>query len=76
MMRDPEYAAKFLTEFADRIFYGTDVCNVNNVFQYAFDEFLIGLVDSGKLSQENYEKIIRLNAAKLLGLEAQWSKIL
>lgn len=76
MMRDPEYAAKFLTEFADRIFYGTDVCNVNNVFQYAFDEFLIGLVDSGKLSQENYEKIIRLNAVKLLGLEAQWSKSL
>ena len=69
MMRDPEYAAKFLTEFADRIFYGADVCNVNNTFQYTFDAFLDEMVASGKLSQENYEKIIRLNAVKLLGLE-------
>ena len=69
MMRDPEYAAKFMEEFADRIFYGVDVCNVKNTFQYDFDAFLTELVETGKISQETYEKIIRKNAVKLLGLE-------
>jgi len=68
MMRDPEYAARFMEEFSDRIFYGADVCSVSNTFQYTFDAFLTGMVADGMLSQENYEKIIRKNAAKLLGL--------
>jgi len=69
MMRDPEYAAKFITEFADRIYYGTDVCSVHNEFQYEFDAFLKKLVEDKMISRENYEKIIRKNAAKLLGIE-------
>ena len=68
MMRDPEYAAQFMAEFADRIFYGADVCSVSNTFQYDFDAFLTKMVSDGMLSQENYEKIIRKNAVKLLGL--------
>ena len=68
MMRDPEYAAQFMAEFADRIFYGADVCSVSNTFQYDFDAFLTKMVTDGMLSQENYEKIIRKNAVKLLGL--------
>jgi len=68
-MRDPEYAAKFVEEFADRIFYGTDVCATNNTFQYKFDAFLNQMVNDGMISQANYEKIIRWNAVKLLGLE-------
>jgi len=68
MMRDPEYAAKFMAEFADRIFYGADVCSTFNTFQYDFDAFLTKMVADGMLSQENYEKIIRKNAVKLLGL--------
>ena len=68
MMRDPEYAAAFLTEFSDRIFYGTDVCAVGQTFQYKFDDFLTGLVTSNAISQETYEKIIRKNAEKLLNL--------
>lgn len=69
MMRDPEYAAKFLTEFSDRIYYGTDVCFVDQTFQYRFDEFLTSLVANNMITNETYEKIIRKNAAKLLGIK-------
>ncbi|MBQ6698174.1 MAG: amidohydrolase family protein, partial [Oscillospiraceae bacterium] len=68
MMRDPEYAAKFIEEFSDRIYYGTDVCNVNATFQYDFDMFLTKMMEDKMISRENYEKIIRKNAEKLLGL--------
>jgi len=68
MMRDPEYAARFMDEFADRLIYGTDVCTTVSTFQYAFDDFLNKMVADGMLSRENYEKIIRKNAAALLGL--------
>lgn len=69
LMRDPEYAAKFIEEFADRILYGADVCAVNNTFQYDFDAWLDKMVADGMISKENYEKMIRLNAVKLLGLD-------
>ena len=69
MMRDSEYAAKFINEFQDRIFYGTDVCSANATFQYDFDAFLTGLVNDGKISRSAYEKIVRHNALKLLKLD-------
>lgn len=69
LMRDPEYAAKFIEEFADRLLYGADVCAVNNTFQYDFDAWLNQMVADGKISAENYEKIVRKNAIKLLKLE-------
>lgn len=69
LMRDPEYAARFIEEFADRILYGADVCATVNTFQYDFDAFLTKMVNDGYVSQTNYEKIIRLNSAKLLGLD-------
>ena len=68
MMRDPEYAAKFLTEFSDRVCYGTDVCAAKQTFQLTFNAFLSTLADSGMISLETYEKIIRKNAEKLLNI--------
>lgn len=68
MMRDPEYAVKFLNEFADRVYYGADVCANIQTFQYDFLAFLEGLVTDGGLSQDNYEKIMYKNAEKLLGI--------
>ena len=68
LMRDPDYAARFVEEFADRILYATDVCATTNTFQYDFNDFLNKMVADGMISQENYEKIIRKNAEKLLGL--------
>lgn len=68
MMRDPEYAAKFLTEFSDRVCYGTDVCAEKQTFQYTFDHFLTNLVETGMISRETYEKVVRKNAEALLKL--------
>ncbi|MBR6791389.1 MAG: amidohydrolase family protein [Oscillospiraceae bacterium] len=68
MMRDPEFAAGFLTEFADRIYYGCDICGPNHPFAAKFSDFLAGLADSKMITEEVYDKICRGNAEKLLGL--------
>ena len=68
-MRDPEYAAKFMEEFSDRIFYGCDQCLKSNKESYEFNAFLEKMLDDGMLSGENYGKIVRYNAVKLLDLE-------
>lgn len=67
LMRDREYAARFLEEFADRVLYGCDICMSGSNFPFELDAFLTDLVESGELSQENYEKIVRGNALRLLG---------
>lgn len=69
MMRDPEYAAKFLTEFSDRIYFGCDICTLDDTYQVKFSNFLQNLADTGAISQEVYQKICWDNAAKLLGLD-------
>lgn len=69
MMRDPEYAAEFMEEFSDRIFYGIDSCTYDrDTFPYTFDAWLTKMVEDKMLSQETYEKIIRRNAEKILGI--------
>lgn len=68
MMRDPEFAAGFLTEFADRLLFGTDVCNPGQRFPFKFYDFLQNLEKSGMISLETLEKIMYKNAEKLLGL--------
>lgn len=70
MMRDSEYAAKFIEEFADRIMYGTDVCSMGNTaFAFKFDQWLDKMVEDGMISFENYKKIVRENAIRILKLE-------
>ncbi len=67
-MRDPEYTAKFVEEFSDRILYGCDLCDTVSQHVYEFDAFLDNMVETGMISRENYIKIVRTNAEKLLGL--------
>ena len=69
MMRDPEYAARFIEEFSDRILYGCDLCNNNQRHPYRFDEFLTKMRQEGMISEENYYKFVRGNAIKLLNLD-------
>lgn len=71
LRRDPEYAAKFVEEFSDRIMYGCDICSRNDTFMYTFDEFLTKMLEDGMFSEENYAKIVRYNAVKLLGLDLE-----
>ena len=66
LMRDKENAAKFIEEFADRILYACDFCALSNDHQFAFDKFLDEMVADGYISIENYKKIVRENALKLL----------
>ena len=68
LMRDPDYAARFIEEFSDRILYGCDICAATNTFPFAFAEFLEKMLDDGMISPENYRKIVRENAVRLLGL--------
>ncbi len=68
-MRDREYAAGFIEEFSDRLLYGCDICMKNETIQFTFDEFLTSMRESGEISEENYYKIVRGNACKLLKIK-------
>lgn len=68
LMRDPDYAARFIEEFSDRILYGCDICAPSNTHPFPFKEFLENMLDNGMISPENYRKIVRDNAVKLLGI--------
>ncbi|MBQ3055158.1 MAG: amidohydrolase family protein [Oscillospiraceae bacterium] len=67
IMRDPEFGYAFLEEFQDRLYFGTDVCDPRNEFHLS--KHLDDAVESGKISQEAYNKICRENALRLLNGE-------
>ena len=67
-LRDPEYAAKFIDEFADRMLYGCDLCSLESKFPYTFCDFFDKMLDDGMITPENYCKIFRDNAVALLKL--------
>lgn len=64
--RDPEFGYAFMTEFQDRLFFGTDVCDPRN--ETPLIGFLNDAVEQGHISREAYEKIGWKNAEELLGL--------
>ena len=66
LARDPEYAVKFINEFKDRLLFGTDLCRPDQKIPLA--QFLINLVEKGKISETTFNKIARENAKKLLNL--------
>ena len=71
MARDPEFAYKFLEEFQDQLYYGTDICSpvnrTNPMLKLA--SFLDDAMEQGRISYAAYEKISRGNALRLLGKE-------
>jgi predicted TIM-barrel fold metal-dependent hydrolase len=69
LMRDREHAARFIEEFSDRILYGCDICSPVNKFPFEFDAFLTDMREKGEISEENYRKLVRENAIRILGLE-------
>ena len=68
LRRDRAYAAKFLTEFQDRLMYGTDICSPETAREKPFGlgAFLRDLVRTGDLAETAYEKIAAGNARRLL----------
>lgn len=65
LTRDPEYAAKFLTEFQDRLLFGLDICSPVG-FVSSLGDFLRRLFLDGKIDEDVFRKIARDNARKLL----------
>lgn len=68
LSRDPEYAYKFIEEFQDRLFYGTDICDPRNITNpmLKLAAFLDDAVEKGYISEAAYLKVSRQNALKLL----------
>ena len=64
--RDPAFGYRFLEEFQDRLFFGTDICAPTN--QTPIVEFFRDAAEQGRISREAHEKIAWRNAARLLGL--------
>jgi len=68
LTRDPDYGPKFVTEFQDRLLYGTDLCSPEQPLPLG--DLLIDWRDSGKITEEVFNKVARENAIGLLELEA------
>ena len=66
LMRDPEFGLAFLEKYADRLFFATDMVNTDMVFPLG--AWLDEMVNTGKLSRETYEKVIRGNAERIFRL--------
>lgn len=66
LARDPEYGPQFLTEFQDRLLFGTDLCAFDTPLPMV--DLLNNWRDAGKISPTVFEKVARGNAIKLLGL--------
>lgn len=70
ILADPSFTYRFFEKFADRIFYATDLHAPNNletydIFQRVVD-FLEDSLAKGKITEENYRKICRENALRLI----------
>jgi predicted TIM-barrel fold metal-dependent hydrolase len=66
LARDPEYAVQFLTEFQDRLLFGTDIVTPDT--EAPLVDFLLKMLNEGQISEKVFRKIVRENALKILGL--------
>lgn len=64
--RDHDYGPRFLTEFQDRMFFGTDLCFPT--MPIALPDLLIQWRDSGRISPTVFGKVARENAIRFFGL--------
>ena len=68
LIRDPEYAVKFINEFQDRLCFGMDICLEPFENNIRLIPFLTDLRDTGKISDEVFRKVARENALRILGV--------
>ena len=64
--RDPAFGYRFLEEFQDRLFFGTDLLRPGQDLPQVV--YLQDIAQQGHISQQAYEKIAWRNADRLLGL--------
>ena len=68
LTRDPEFGYAFMTEFQDRLYFGTDVCAPHNEQHKKLVDFLNQAVEGEHIAREVYEKIGWKNTEQLLSL--------
>jgi predicted TIM-barrel fold metal-dependent hydrolase len=68
LSRDPDFAVRFLTEFQDRVLFGTDVCFGDAEGRMPHLDYLRSLRDNNRLSAEVFDKITGQNALTILTL--------
>ena len=61
----PAFGYRFLEEFQDKLFFGTDYCCRGQ--RFILSEFLDEGVETGRISQKAYNKICRENLLALVG---------
>ncbi len=68
MTRDPVFTYGFMETYADRLYYGTDICSPRNIDRpmMKLAAFLDESMEAGHISYETYEKISRGNALRIL----------
>ena len=70
ILADPEATYAFFAQFSDRIFYGTDLHSPDNLEQYDIYQRVADFLDQGamegKIQMEDYQKICRENALRLI----------
>ena len=65
-VRDEIYGPKFMAEFQDRLYFGTDICGEDTPVE--MDKLLISWKERGKISQTVFRKIAYDNAAELFDM--------
>ncbi len=75
ILQNPDFTYDFFAKFADRIMYGTDFHDPRNLETYDIYQkvcdFLDSSVKTGRLTMENYRKICRENALRLIRFGAE-----
>jgi predicted TIM-barrel fold metal-dependent hydrolase len=67
LARDPEYGPKFLTEFQDRLLFGTDLCYPD--MRIDIVGLLLDWRDTGQITEQVFNKVARENAVRVFQLE-------
>jgi len=65
--RDEEFGCWFLNHFQDRLYFGTDICAPDTPTPLV--DYLLRLREEKKIGEDCFQKVARLNAIALLGLE-------
>lgn len=71
LRRDEDFAVKFLCEFQDRLFFGTDCCNSEVGIEFPLKKWFDYMHESGKLPTEVWKKICRNNAIDFFNLNLE-----
>ena len=66
IMRDEKFGLAFLEKFQDRLFFATDMVNVE--MEFPLGKWLDDKYENGNLSKDAYEKICYKNAKRVFGL--------